>query len=122
MAAAAATTYTSLIDYLSKEPANTAVVGLEGLTPQRRDDLALSTFVTDSDATEINQRLLKRFETVTGRRPHRYLRRTIVFCHRELEVILDNYEQGRPFYLFTGRGPSSESLHLGHSIPFKFTQ
>jgi tryptophanyl-tRNA synthetase len=26
-----------------------------------------------------------------------------------------------PFSLFTGRGPSSESLHLGHLIPFQFT-
>ena len=27
-----------------------------------------------------------------------------------------------PFYLYTGRGPSSESLHLGHTIPFIFTK
>jgi tryptophanyl-tRNA synthetase len=25
-----------------------------------------------------------------------------------------------PFYLYTGRGPSSEALHLGHMIPFVF--
>lgn len=30
------------------------------------------------------------------------------------------YEQGKPFYLYTGRGPSSESMHLGHLIPFMF--
>jgi hypothetical protein len=23
------------------------------------------------------------------------------------------YESGRPFYLYTGRGPSSDALHLG---------
>jgi len=39
-----------------------------------------------------------------------------------LEQILDMYERGEPFYLYTGRGPSSESLHLGHLVPFQFTQ
>jgi tryptophanyl-tRNA synthetase len=59
---------------------------------------------------------------VTGREPHRFLRRGIVFSHRDLATILDKYERKEPFYLFTGRGPSSDSLHLGHSIPFEFTK
>lgn len=37
-----------------------------------------------------------------------------------MHTILDMYEQGKPFYLYTGRGPSSESMHLGHLIPFMF--
>jgi len=40
----------------------------------------------------------------------------------ELNLILDRYEQKKPFYLYTGRGPSSDSMHLGHMIPFVFTQ
>jgi tryptophanyl-tRNA synthetase len=36
--------------------------------------------------------------------------------------MLDLYEAGKKFYLYTGRGPSSESLHLGHTIPFHFTK
>lgn len=32
------------------------------------------------------------------------------------------YESGKPFYLYTGRGPSSDALHLGHLVPFQFTQ
>lgn len=39
-----------------------------------------------------------------------------------MEHILDMYEKGEPFYLYTGRGPSSDSLHLGHLVPFQFTQ
>ena len=31
-------------------------------------------------------------------------------------------QRGEDFYLYTGRGPSSEALHLGHLIPFHFTQ
>jgi hypothetical protein len=45
-----------------------------------------------------------------------------VLTHSELNLILDRYEQKKPFYLYTGRGPSSDSMHLGHMIPFIFTQ
>lgn len=32
------------------------------------------------------------------------------------------YENRKPFYLYTGRGPSADALHMGHCIPFIFTQ
>ncbi|KAI5476114.1 tryptophanyl-trna synthetase [Pseudohyphozyma bogoriensis] len=70
----------------------------------------------------IDQALLDRFEKLTGRKPHLLLRRGTFFSHRELNLILDRYEQKKPFYLYTGRGPSSDSFHLGHMIPFVFTQ
>ncbi|EHY58771.1 tryptophan--tRNA ligase [Exophiala dermatitidis] len=73
-------------------------------------------------ATPITPQLLERFERVTGKRAHRFMRRGIVFSHRELEKILDRYEKGEPFYLYTGRGPSSDSMHVGHSVPFEFTK
>lgn len=79
-------------------------------------------FITRSHASLIDKNILQRFQNVTGREPHHFLRRGIVFSHRDLEIILDKYERKEPFYLFTGRGPSSESLHLGHSIPFEFTK
>ena len=37
-------------------------------------------------------------------------------------TIYDAYEKGDPFFLYTGRGPSSEAMHLGHLIPFLFTK
>ena len=40
----------------------------------------------------------------------------------DLGEILDAYEKDKPFFLYTGRGPSSESMHLGHLIPFLFTK
>lgn len=70
----------------------------------------------------IDQPLLERFEQVTGHRPHRLLRRGMVFSHRDLNLILDKYEKGAPFFLYTGRGPSSDSMHVGHTIPFEFTK
>ncbi|PWN34215.1 tryptophanyl-tRNA synthetase [Meira miltonrushii] len=71
---------------------------------------------------EITPELLERFEKLTGWKPHPLLRRGTFFSHRELDVILNKYEQGKPFYLYTGRGPSSSSMHLGHLIPFLFTK
>ena len=71
---------------------------------------------------KIDQPLLERFEKVTGHKPHRLMRRGMVFSHRDLNIILDKYEKGIPFFLYTGRGPSSDSMHVGHSIPFEFTK
>jgi tryptophanyl-tRNA synthetase len=76
----------------------------------------------DFGATPITKELLERFERATGKKPHRFMRRGIVISHRELEVILDRYEKGEPFFLYTGRGPSSDSMHVGHAIPFEFTK
>eukprot|EP01024_Parvocaulis_polyphysoides_P043680 TRINITY_DN40058_c0_g2_i1.p1 TRINITY_DN40058_c0_g2~~TRINITY_DN40058_c0_g2_i1.p1 ORF type:complete len:313 (-),score=39.29 TRINITY_DN40058_c0_g2_i1:94-1032(-) len=66
--------------------------------------------------------IVKRIEKATGCRAHQFLRRGVFFAHRDLEQILELYERGIPFYLYTGRGPSSESLHLGHLVPFMFTK
>ena len=70
----------------------------------------------------IDKALLERFEKVTRHRAHRLMRRGMIFSHRDLTVILDKYESGVPFFLYTGRGPSSDSMHVGHSIPFEFTK
>lgn len=70
----------------------------------------------------IDKALLERFEKATGHRPHRLMRRGMVFSHRDLNIILDKYDKGIPFFLYTGRGPSSDSMHVGHSIPFEFTK
>lgn len=70
----------------------------------------------------VDAALLERFEKLTGHKPHPFLRRGMFFSHREFDKILDRYEQGKPFFLYTGRGPSSDSMHLGHMIPFLFTK
>ncbi|CAO3690053.1 unnamed protein product [Umbelopsis ramanniana] len=70
----------------------------------------------------IDDELLQRFEKLTGRKPHVFLRRGVFFSHREFNRILDRYEAKKPFFLYTGRGPSSDSMHLGHLVPFLFCQ
>jgi len=80
---------------------------------------------------------------------HRFLRREIFFSHRDIEKICELLEDWYgvspppedpslevededttpppppttpcPIYLYTGRGPSSAAMHLGHLVPFLFT-
>ncbi|KAM6488550.1 tryptophanyl-tRNA synthetase [Trichoderma sp. SZMC 28011] len=70
----------------------------------------------------IDDALLERWEKVTGSKPHRFMRRGIVFSHRDLTTILDRYEKNEPFFLYTGRGPSSDSMHIGHTQVFDFVK
>ena len=39
-----------------------------------------------------------------------------------MHKVLDDVEKKKPFYLYTGRGPSSTAMHMGHLIPFIFTK
>lgn len=70
----------------------------------------------------IDEGLLERFEKLTGHKPHHFLRRGIFFSHREMNKILDLVESGTKFFLYTGRGPSSDAMHLGHLVPFLMTK
>jgi len=72
--------------------------------------------------SKIDQQLIERFERLTNRKIHYLFKRGIFFSHRDFNRILDLYEQGKPFYLYTGRGPSSTALHIGHLVPFIITK
>ncbi|KAF2223925.1 hypothetical protein BDZ85DRAFT_260058 [Elsinoe ampelina] len=74
------------------------------------------------NTSALTEEHLKRFEQVTGKPPHRLMRRKLFFSHRDFDRILDQYEKYGFFMLYTGRGPSSGSMHLGHSVPFLFTK
>lgn len=73
-------------------------------------------------SSKIDEELIARFEKITGKPAHHLIRRGIFFSHRDLHSILTLIEQGKPFYLYTGRGPSSGSLHVGHLVPFILTK
>lgn len=73
-------------------------------------------------SSKIDKELINRIERATGQRPHHFLRRGVFFSHRDMNQVLNAYENKKPFYLYTGRGPSSEAMHLGHLIPFIFTK
>ncbi|CAH2253007.1 jg13544 [Pararge aegeria aegeria] len=71
---------------------------------------------------KIDEEVITRFEKVTGKKAHHFIRRGIFFSHRDIYSILNLVEAGKKFYLYTGRGPSSDSMHIGHMIPFMFTK
>lgn len=73
-------------------------------------------------SSKVDQDLVDRMETVSGQKAHRFLRRGVFFSHRDMHQVLDQYEKQQSFFLYTGRGPSSESMHLGHLVPFIFTK
>ncbi len=52
---------------------------------------------------------------------HPMLRRGIFYSHRDVNLLLDEYDKGNKFVLYTGRGPSGNT-HLGHLMPWVFNK
>ena len=76
----------------------------------------------DFGCSLITDEILSRFERITNKPLHPFLKRNIFYSHRDLNRILDAYESKKLFYLYTGRGPSSDVMHMGHLVPFLFTK
>jgi tryptophanyl-tRNA synthetase len=68
----------------------------------------------------LTDELLKKIEKHTGHL-HLQLRRRLFFSHRDLDTVIDLYEKGTKFVLYTGRGPSGP-VHIGHLVPWIFTK
>jgi len=68
----------------------------------------------------LTEELLKKLEKHTGEL-HLQIRRGLFFSHRDLDTVLDLYEKGIKFVLYTGRGPSGP-VHIGHLVPWIFTK
>jgi tryptophanyl-tRNA synthetase len=68
----------------------------------------------------INDEIIKKIEKITGE-VHPFLKNRYFFSHRDLDWVLDEYQKGNKFYLYTGRGPSG-LVHLGHLMPWLFTK
>lgn len=74
--------------------------------------------ITQFGCQKFTKENLESFTKLCKSKPHRYLRRNLVFSHRSFEAILECVEKNKKFFLYTGRGPSSHSMHLGHAVPF----
>jgi len=72
--------------------------------------------------TKITPELIQKFEDVTGHKCHHLIRRGIIYSHRELDILLEKHAKGEKFYLYTGRGPSADTMHMGHLVPFMLTK
>jgi tryptophanyl-tRNA synthetase len=69
---------------------------------------------------KIDDKLLARIKKHT-KELHPMLERGVFFAHRDMNWILDEYEKGNKFFLYTGRGPSGP-VHIGHLMPWYFTK
>jgi tryptophanyl-tRNA synthetase len=49
------------------------------------------------------------------------LARGIYYSHRDLPALLDGYANGKPFFVYSGRGPSGP-LHTSHLLQFQLCQ
>jgi tryptophanyl-tRNA synthetase len=83
-------------------------------------DIDYDKLIKQFGTEKISSELLERIKGITGE-DHFMLRRGIFFSHREMPRILDEYEKGNKFFLYTGRGPSGHT-HIGHLIPWMFAK
>ncbi|XP_319546.6 tryptophan--tRNA ligase, cytoplasmic [Anopheles gambiae] len=124
------------VDQLKLEENHTSVEGnAAAAAPVAEDVVDPWTVTSSSDAgidydklikrfgcSHIDAALIERLEKVAGKPVHHLIRRGIFFSHRDLHTLLNAVEAGKKFYLYTGRGPSSDSMHLGHLVPFIVTK
>ena len=64
--------------------------------------------------------LAKRLEGILSDAAY-LVRRQVFFSHRDLNLVLDDYDKNKGFFLYTGRGPSGP-MHIGHILSFYFTK
>ena len=76
--------------------------------------------ISEFGTQPLTEELLQRIAKYTGEL-HLQLRRKLFFSHRDLNVVLDLYDKGVKFVLYTGRGPSGP-VHIGHLVPWIFTK
>jgi len=85
-----------------------------------KGDVDYDKLVKEFGVERIDSSVLKRIERNT-KELHFMLRRKVFFAGRDLNWLLDEYEKGNKFFLYTGRAPSGK-VHLGHLLPWIFTK
>ncbi len=75
--------------------------------------------IADFGTKKIDSALKKKLREFAGE--NIMLDRDFFFSHRDLDLVLNDFEKGKGFFLYTGRGPSG-NMHIGHLIPLVFTK
>ena len=83
-------------------------------------DIDYDKLIKQFGTQKISNEILTKLQKITGE-DHFMLRRGVFFSHRDLNLILNNYEKGNEFFLYTGRGPSGHT-HIGHLVPWVFAK
>lgn len=84
------------------------------------DEKEYDRLVKEFGINPLNSELLERIKKYS-KELHFMLRRQVFFAHRDLPWLLDEYEKGNKFFLYTGRGISGDT-HIGHLVPWIFTK
>ncbi|MEM4295740.1 MAG: tryptophan--tRNA ligase [Candidatus Anstonellales archaeon] len=66
--------------------------------------------------SKITEKEIEKIKKLVGN-VHFMISRGHFFSHRDLDKALSSYENGKGFFIYTGRGPSGK-MHIGHLIPF----
>ena len=83
-------------------------------------DIDYDRLIKEFGVSKLDDKILERIKKHT-KDLHFMLRRKVFFAHRDMTWILDEYEKGNKFFLYTGRAPSG-GVHLGHLLPWVFTK
>ncbi len=83
-------------------------------------DIEYTQLIKEFGTEPLDEKILIRLQKIT-KEEHFMLKRKIFFSNRDLKWLLDEYEKGNKFFLYTGRA-SSGPVHLGHLLPWIFTK
>ena len=92
------------------------------VTPYQVIQVDYNKLVTEFGTTLIDQETITTLQSLTALPLHPLLKRGTYFSHRSLNEIIQTIQEKQPFYVYTGRGPSAESMHIGHLLQFEFTK
>lgn len=76
--------------------------------------------IKEFGVSKIDKPLLKRIKKNAGE-VHFMLKRGVFFAHRDMNWLLDEYEKGNHFVIYTGRGPSGK-VQIGHIQTWMFAK
>ena len=77
-----------------------------------------SKLIKEFGVSRLDSKLLGRIKKHT-KDLHVFLRRGVFFAHRDLNWLLDQYEKGNKFFVYTGRASSKRNkVHIGHLMPW----
>ena len=99
---------------MKKEKIKVTPYEVRGIVTEKDYELLIGEFGLKPLTWELLERIKKHTKEL-----HFLLRRGIFFAHRDLDWLLDQYEKGNKFFLYTGRAPS-EKIHIGHLVPWVF--
>jgi len=98
---------------------------------EEKDDMVVTPFkvsgkldydrlIKEFGTERITEKMKEQIYKIAGEK-NLYLKRDLFFSHRDLGWILNEYEKGNKFVIYTGRGPSGHT-HIGHLVPWMFTK